>query len=138
MTTMTETNLDELVKIYLTIRTEREKLESDWKVRDTEFKNEQALLEQQMLAVCNESNATSIKTEEGTVIKTLKERFTLSDRDSFNKFVRENDAVELFEARLHQGNFKDFMAEHAEDGMPPGVNVMREFTIVVRKPTSKV
>lgn len=135
---MTETNLDELVKIYLTIRTEREKLESDWKVRDTEFKNEQALLEQQMLAVCNESNATSIKTEEGTVIKTLKERFTLSDRDSFNKFVRENDAVELFEARLHQGNFKDFMAEHAEDGMPPGVNVMREFTIVVRKPTSKV
>jgi hypothetical protein len=138
MTTMTETNLDELVKIYLTIRSEREKLESDWKVRDTEFKNEQALLEQQMLAVCNESNATSIKTEEGTVIKTLKERFTLSDRDSFNKFVRENDAVELFEARLHQGNFKDFMAEHAEDGMPPGVNVMREFTIVVRKPTSKV
>jgi hypothetical protein len=122
----------------LTIRSEREKIESEWKTRDAEFKNEQAMLEQQMLAVCNESNATSIKTEEGTVIKTLKERFTLSDRDSFNKFVRENDAVELFEARIHQGNFKDFMAEHADEGLPPGVNVMREFTIVVRKPTSKV
>jgi hypothetical protein len=131
-------NLDELVKTYLTIRSEREKMESAWKVQDDELKGEQALLEQQMLAVCNESNATSIKTEEGTVIKTLKERFTLSDRDSFNKFVRENDAVELFEARIHQGNFKDFIAEHAEDGLPPGVNVMREFTIVVRKPTSKV
>ena len=138
MTTMIDANLDELVKIYLTIRSEREKIESEWKTRDAEFKNEQAMLEQQMLAVCNESNATSIKTEEGTVIKTLKERFTLSDRDSFNKFVRENDAVELFEARIHQGNFKDFMAEHADDGLPPGVNVMREFTIVVRKPTSKV
>lgn len=138
MTTMIDANLDELVKIYLTIRSEREKIESEWKTRDTEFKNEQAMLEQQMLAVCNESNATSIKTEEGTVIKTLKERFTLSDRDSFNKFVRENDAVELFEARIHQGNFKDFMAEHADEGLPPGVNVMREFTIVVRKPTSKV
>ena len=138
MTTMIDANLDELVKIYLTIRSEREKIESEWKTRDAEFKNEQAMLEQQMLAVCNESNATSIKTEEGTVIKTLKERFTLSDRDSFNKFVRENDAVELFEARIHQGNFKDFMAEHADEGLPPGVNVMREFTIVVRKPTSKV
>lgn len=138
MTTVIDANLDELVKIYLTIRSEREKLESEWKARDGEFKNEQALLEQQMLAVCNESNATSIKTEEGTVIKSLKERFTLSDRDSFNKFVRENDAVELFEARIHQGNFKDFMAEHADEGLPPGVNVMREFTIVVRKPTSKV
>lgn len=131
-------NLDELVKTYLTIRSEREKLESSWKNQDDELKGEQALLEQQMLAVCNESNATSIKTEEGTVIKSLKERFTLSDRDSFNQFVRDNDAVELFEARLHQGNFKDFIAEHAEDGLPPGVNVMREFTIVVRKPTSKV
>ena len=131
-------NLDELVKIYLTIRSEREKIESEWKVKDQEFKNEQTLLEQQMLGVCNESNATSIKTEAGTVIKSLKERFTLSDRDSFNKFVRENDAVELFEARLHQGNFKEFMAEHADEGLPPGVNVMREFTIVVRKPTSKV
>jgi hypothetical protein len=138
MTTVIDANLDELVKIYLTIRSEREKIESEWKTRDAEFKNEQAMLEQQMLAVCNESNATSIKTEEGTVIKTLKERFTLSDRDSFNKFVRENDAVELFEARIHQGNFKDFMAEHADEGLPPGVNVMREFTIVVRKPTSKV
>ena len=131
-------NLDELVKTYLTIRSEREKIESEWKARDQEFKNEQTLLEQQMLGICNESNATSIKTEEGTVIKSLKERYTLSDRDSFNKFVREHDAVELFEARLHQGNFKEFMAEHADDGLPPGVNVMREFTIVVRKPTSKV
>jgi hypothetical protein len=138
MTTAIDTNLDELVKIYLTIRSEREKLESEWKAKDGEFKNEQAMLEQQMLAVCNESNATSIKTEQGTVIKSLKERFTLSDRDNFNKFVRENDAVELFEGRIHQGNFKDFMSEHADDGLPPGVNVMREFTIVVRKPTSKV
>lgn len=131
-------NLDELVKTYLTIRSEREKIESEWKAKDQEFKNEQTLLEQQMLGICNESNATSIKTEEGTVIKSLKERYTLSDRDSFNKFVREHDAVELFEARLHQGNFKEFMAEHVDDGLPPGVNVMREFTIVVRKPTSKV
>lgn len=131
-------NLDQLVKTYLTIRSERDKMESAWKSQDDELKGEQALLEQQMLAVCNESNATSIKTEEGTVIKSLKERFTLSDRDSFNKFVRENDAVELFEARIHQGNFKDFMSEHAGDGLPPGVNVMREFTITVRKPTSKV
>jgi hypothetical protein len=134
---MSENNLDELVKIYLTIRSEREKLESDWKAQDLELKNDQALLEQQMLGVCNDTNATSIKTEEGTIIKSLKERFTLSDRGAFDSFVRENDAVELYEARIHQGNFKEFIAEHAGDGLPPGVNVMREFTIVVRKPTSK-
>ena len=119
-------------------RSEREKIESEWKAKETEFKNEQALLEQQMLAVCNESNATSIKTEQGTVIKSLKERFTVADGDSFRKFVMEQEMPELFEARIHQGNFKDFMSEHASEGLPPGVNVMREFTITVRKPTSKV
>ena len=136
MTTTTDISLDELVKVYLTIRSEREKIESEWKAKDTEFKNEQALLEQQMLAVCNESNATSIKTEQGTVIKSLKERFTVADGDSFRKFVMEQEMPELFEARIHQGNFKDFMSEHAGEGLPPGVNVMREFTAVVYKPTS--
>ena len=47
----------------------------------------------------------------------------------------ENEAVDLMEARIHQGNFKEFIKEHKADGLPPGVNVMREFTIVVRKPS---
>ena len=45
-------------------------------------------------------------------------------------------AVELFESRIHQGNFKEFIAERKDDGLPPGVNVMREFGIVVRKPSN--
>jgi len=134
---MSENNLDELVKIYLTIRSERDRLEGEWKDKLREIEGELSILSQQMLSVCNESNATSIKTKQGTVIKKLSERFTLSDRGAFDEFVRENDAVELYEARIHQGNFKEFIAEHANEGLPPGVNVMREFTIVVRKPTSE-
>jgi len=137
MSEIVETNLDELVKIYLTIRNERDKLEGEWKSKLKEIEGEMSILSQQMLAVCNESNATSIKTNQGTVIKKLNERYTLSDRSAFDEFVRENDAVELYEARIHQGNFKEFIAEHMNDGLPPGVNVMREFTVSVRKPTSE-
>ena len=133
---MNDLNLDELVKIYLTIRSEREKLEAEFKEKDKEFKNDLDFLAQQMLGVCNESNATSIKTNEGTVIKKLNERFTLSDRSAFDAFVREHDAVELYESRIHQGNFKEFISERESEGLPPGVNVMREFTVVVRKPSS--
>ena len=131
-------NMEELVKTYLTIRNERERIESEFKAQDDELKAEMAVIEQSLLASCNEINADSIKTQNGTVIKTLKERFTCSDRENFNKFVLENKAVELFEARLHQGNFKQFMSERKLDGLPPGVNVMREFTVTVRKPTVKV
>ena len=136
MSETTELNLDELVKIYLTIRNEREKLKSGWEVKDGELEQEMKLLEQSMLTVCNETNASSIRTENGTVIRSLKERFTTNDWDNFKKFVLDNEAIDLLERRIHQGNFKEFMAEHKDDGLPPGVNVMREFTIVVRKPSN--
>ena len=136
MSETTELNLDELVKIYLTIRTEREKLKSTWEVKDGELEQEMKLLEQSMLTVCNDTNASSIRTESGTVIRSLKERFTTNDWDNFKKFVLDNEAIDLLERRIHQGNFKEFMAEHKDEGLPPGVNVMREFTIVVRKPSN--
>jgi hypothetical protein len=136
MSETTELNLDELVKIYLTIRTEREKLKGSWEVQDGELEQEMKLLEQSMLTVCNDTNASSIRTESGTVIRSLKERFTTNDWDNFKKFVLDNEAIDLLERRIHQGNFKEFMAEHQGEGLPPGVNVMKEFTIVVRKPSN--
>jgi hypothetical protein len=133
--TEVDSNLEELVKVYLTIRTERERIEADWKRHDNELEQEMKLLEQSMLVVCNDTNASSIRTESGTVIRSLKERFTTNDWENFKKFILENQAVDLLERRIHQGNFKEFIAEHKDDGLPPGVNVMREFTIVVRKPS---
>lgn len=130
-------DMEELVKTYLTIRNERDRIEAEFKEHDAALKSEMAVLEQAMLAGCNEIKADSIKTPHGTIMKRLSERFTCSDRDNFNKFVLEHGAVELFEGRIHQSNFKEFMTERHADGLPPGVNVMREFVITVRKPTVK-
>ncbi len=134
-------NMEELVKTYLTIRNERDRIEAEYKDRDQALKSEMAVLEQAMLSGCNEMKVESLRTNSGTIIKSLKERYTCSDRDNFNKFVLEHGAVELFESRLHQGNFKEFMSERNNAlhvaGLPPGVNVMREFAITVRKPTVK-
>ena len=131
-----ETNLEELVKIYLTIRNEREKIEAEWKARNDEIVADLKALESRMLVTCNENNASSIKTGSGTVIRKLNERYTVADGDVFRKFVLQEGAVELFESRIHQGNFKEFITERKDDGLPPGVNVMREFGIVVRKPSN--
>jgi predicted DNA binding protein len=129
-------NFEELVKIYLTIRTEKEKVEAAWKVQNDALVADMKVLEGQMLDVCNKNNASSMRTNSGTVIRKLTERYTVSDGDGFRKFVLENGLVDLFEARIHQGNFKEFINEHKDDGLPPGVNVMREFGIVVRKPSN--
>ena len=131
-----DTKLDELVKVYLTIRSAREKMKAEWEVEDRALEDEMKVLEQNFMVTCNESNAKSIRTNNGTVIRKLNERFTVADGESFRKFVLENEAVDLLEARIHQGNFKEFIKDRAADGLPPGVNVMREFTITVRKPSN--
>ena len=94
------------------------------------------VLEQALLSICNETNATSIKTDKGTVIRKLNERFFCTDWEHFREYVLEHQALELLERRIHQGNFKEFIAERQDEGLPPGVNVMREFGVTVRKPTS--
>jgi predicted DNA binding protein len=129
-------NFEELVKIYLTIRTEKERVEAEWKAQNAALVADMDVLAGQMMEACNRNNVSSMRTSSGTVVRKLTERYTVSDGDSFRKFVLQNGLVDLFEARIHQGNFKEFITEHKDDGLPPGVNVMREFSIVVRKPSN--
>lgn len=130
-------NLEELVRDYLDIRSQREVILAEYESKDEALKEAMKNIEVAMLDICNTNSADSIKTQYGTVIRKLNERFYCNDWDNFRKFVLENEAVELLERRIHQGNFKEFMSERQEDGLPPGVNAMREFGITVRKPASR-
>lgn len=127
---------EQLVEAYVRVRDERARILKEYEAKDSELKSDLDQLKITLLSVCNEVNANSIKTSQGTVMRKLNERFFCKDWDSFRKFVMENDAVELLERRIHQGNFKQFISGHEEDGLPPGVNVMREFDITVRRSSS--
>lgn len=128
-----QVNLEESVEAYLAIRNERDRLKQQYEEYDTALKQDMSKIEAALLDICNGMNANSINTQHGTVIRALKERFICSDWDNFKTFIRENDAVDCLERRIHQGNFKMFMEDHEGEGLPPGVNVMREFGITVRK-----
>ena len=130
---MSEISTTEYVEAYLAIRNERERILHEYETMDKELKAEMAILETGLLDICNTIGANSINTKYGTVIRSIKERATCGDWDNFKKFVLENQLVDLLEKRIHQTNFKTFMEEHSEDGLPPGVSVMREFAITVRK-----
>jgi hypothetical protein len=130
---MTVGNTDELVEAYLSIRSERDRLLREYEVADAKLKEDMSKLEAVMLEMCNAVNADSIKTKHGTVMRKLNERFFCQDWDNFYKFVLDAEAVQLLERRIHQSNFKQFLAETAMDGLPPGVNVMREYGVSVRK-----
>ncbi len=126
-------NTEELVEAYLNLRTQRERLEQKYEAEDALLKEDMMKLETAMLEVCNSINADSIKTSHGTVMRKINERFFCQDWDGFYKYVLDNEAVQLLERRIHQGNFKQHLKDIEGDGLPPGVNVMREFGVTVRR-----
>ena len=130
-------DIEELVETYIEIRGQREQALKNYEAIYSALKQELSEIESALLGVCNNLNANSIRTDHGTVTRKLNERFYCNDWENFHRFIKEHDVVELLEKRIDQGNFKQFLADHSDDGLPPGVNVMREFGIVVRKPSNK-
>lgn len=126
-------NTEVLVEAYINVRSQREKLLREYETADAALKEDLRRLEVALLDICNTVNADSIKTTHGTVMRKMNERFFCNDWDNFYRYVLDNKAVQLLERRIHQGNFKEHMREVEGDGLPPGVNVMREFGVTVRK-----
>jgi hypothetical protein len=131
-------NAEDLVKTYLLIRNERDAERVKYESADAELKSQLEVIEKALLDLCNNINTNGLKTTFGTVTRSVKDRFFCTDWDNFKKFLAEVDGFDLLERRIHQRNFKEFVAEHQNDGLPPGVNVLREYDIVVRKSSTPV
>jgi hypothetical protein len=133
---MTVNDTEELVSDYLEIRRMRESLKANYESQDEELKDAMDAIKEALLAICNENNQNGFKTDSGTVTRQVKERYFCTDWDNFRKFVENEGSIDLLERRIHQRNFKEFMSERVGDGLPPGVNALREYDIVVRKASS--
>ena len=116
----------------MTLRREREMLSR----QDKLLKEDMEKLESAMLAICNATNMNGFKTRLGTVTRKVKERYVCSDWDNFKKFIETEGSVDLLSKTIHQSNFKEFMSERMGDGLPPGINALREYDIVVLKASS--
>lgn len=130
-------NAEQLVETYLTLRREREKIKADYESRDGSLKSDMEQIEAALLEICNSTSVNGLRTAHGTVMRQVKERFFCTDWDNFKKFVETEGSIDLLERRIHQRNFKEFMSERKGDGLPPGVNALREYEIVVRKAASQ-
>ena len=128
-------NIDELTQDYMALRRERERIANDFKTEDERLKEAQSAIEAKLLAMCSEHNVDSVRTKNGTVMRSVKSRVHVLDWDSFYEYVLENKAPQLLQKRVHESNFEEFMSERRGDGLPPGVNVAREYSITVRKPS---
>ena len=121
-----------LVKAYIAMRDARAKLLSEYEDKDKEIETQMETIEAELLATCKDIGADSIKTEFGTVTRSVKERYWATDWHEVYDFIRDNSCPEILEKRIHQGNYKALMADSPELAIP-GVQVSREFSVTVRR-----
>lgn len=124
--------IDVLVKAYINLRTAKDDLRRSYESQDKEIQDQMNMIQSEILSFCKNSGLDSLKTKYGTAMRSVKERYWCTDWDSFRNFVKENDAIDLFEKRIHQTNMKQFMETNPEL-LPPGMNIEREYSITIRK-----
>jgi len=128
------TDLGKLASAYIKIRDKRQELKRAFEADDQVLAEDMKMLEEEMLEVCKQTNAETIRTKSGTIIRSVKSRYWTNDWDSMYDFIEESGAFGLLEKRLHQTNMKQFLEENP-DLYPKGLNVEKQYTVVVRRPT---
>lgn len=126
--------LDKLAKIRRKIRTEMERRTKQFDTELAELQKQLDVVDGELRDRLKEMGSTSVKTEFGTVIMSMKTRYNTKDWDAFKSFMIKHDALDLMEKRISQLNMRKFLEENPAL-VPPGLNSDSEFVISVRKPT---
>lgn len=123
---------DQLAEVYIKIRDKRDALKREFEEAHGKLEHQLDLISAEMLELCKENNADSIKTPAGTIMRRVDTRFWTSDWESMYEFVKQNDAYALFEKRIHQGNMKQYLEENP-DLLPKGLMSDSKYKITVRR-----
>lgn len=130
---MTESvSVDKLVTVYIKMRDKRAKLLKEYEEQDEALKEQMEMVETELLNTCKTIGVDSLKTQAGTVIRTVKTRYWTSDWASMHKFIMEHNMPELLEKRISQTTLKQLLDENP-DMMPPGVNVDSKYAVTIRR-----
>lgn len=125
-------SLDRFAKAYVKLRDARSAAKKVWEEADLALKLKQERLEVEMLKFLNDHQIESMRTAAGTVYRQEEIQPSCSDWTTFYAWISENDGFDFLEKRVKKTSVKEFM-EHHNGACPPGVNVMREYVVRVRR-----
>lgn len=124
----------ELAEKYLFYRDMKAQLTRKFEAKEALLVAELDAITNRMMVLCNDQDASSIKTENGTIIRSLRTRYDTKDWDHMYEFVLEHSAPYLLQKRINESAMKEFL-ETNPDTHPKGLNIFSEYKISVRKPT---
>lgn len=129
--------VDRVVQARQAIKDARTVKRHAWEKEDLDLEADQKQLDLVLLQLLNQQGASSIATEHGTVIRSLKLKPSAADWSAIWEWIVQDPARgELLERRLKTAFIKEYM-EANNNAIPPGINVHREYEVSVRRPTGK-
>jgi hypothetical protein len=128
--------VDDVVALYVRLRNEksaiRAKLEEEVGVIDAKLDKLEAWIKNK----ADEQGVTSFKTNHGTAFLTTVDFASVEDWDAVVKFVKDNDAYDMFEKRISKTAVRGYIDAHKS--VPSGVMYGTRLEVNVRKPTKRV
>jgi hypothetical protein len=123
---------DKLASAYIKMRDKRKELLAKYEEEDKKIEAQMILVEEELLKLCKDIGADSIKTQAGTVFRSVRTRYETSDWESMYNFIMEHDIPQVLERRISTTNMKQFLDENPTL-MPVGMNVNNRYTVTVRR-----
>lgn len=123
--------LSELVAKYIELRDKKAQLKAEYDEKAAKLDATLGKIEGTLLKTFETIGMDSVKTEFGTAYTSVQTSASVADADVFRKFVKENDAWELFQNRVSKTAVEQYKAAH--DDIPPGINWREERVVNVRR-----
>lgn len=124
--------LEKLIRVYIKMREKKAEISQELEAKLSEMDEKMKTVKTGILDHMKEIGAESLRTDAGTVYRTVRTTYSTNDWDSMNKFILEHSVPELLEKRLHQTNMRVFLEEHP-DMLPPGLNSNMEYSVTVKR-----
>lgn len=128
---MSQVQADKLASVYIKMRDKRKELSAAFEAEDSRIEAQMDMVAEELLKLCKDIGADSIKTAAGTVFRSVRTRYETTDWESMYNFILEHDIPQVLERRISTTNMKQFLDENPEL-MPVGMNINNKYTVTVR------
>jgi len=127
-----EVPLEKLTRIYIKMRDKKSEVSQELEEKIAKIEADMKAVKTAILQHMKDIGAESLRTEAGTVYRTVRTTYATSDWESMHKFILEHGVPELLEKRIQQTNMKAFLEEHP-DMLPPGLNANSEYSVTIKR-----
>ena len=127
--------VDKVIKKYMALRTEKDRVEAAAKAEVAEIKKTLDKLEAWLMKKADEDGVTSFKTDHGTAFLSTTDFAGVEDWNAVLQFVLENGAWDMLQKSVSKVAVRGYLEEHKE--VPPGIKYGTKLDINIRKPTAR-